>query len=431
MKYKQHKQRKQHKQLGTSFCGLAVLASAGLFTNQSASAQPSTTSVTTKTSTPSLKYAALGRHAVGYRVLTTTGAQQQPLTVRAWYPARRTVEKKRPMITYTGPIKFDEKILPGKEITSLGSALTNAKPERIAKPYPLVVFSHGFAMSPILYSTLVEHYASQGYIVLAPEHREAFDESLDGFWKALVDRPVDITRTIDYAQQLTKPGAALAGMIDMNSIAVVGHSYGGYTALAAGGARFDFAAYKTRCAAVKADDPLDFFCAPVLPKEADMATRAGLPSVPSGLWPSLGDSRVKAVISMAGDAYPFDQRGLAELKVPVMALGGTIDESTPYTWGSKLTYDHVGSKNKTLVTFTDAGHMLFLDPCDSLPWTKAFAYRDGFCKDSIWGTRRPLDIVKHYTTAFLRETLNADTTARASLTGKQPKINTVEYETSR
>jgi predicted dienelactone hydrolase len=273
---------KQRHQLGTSLCGLAVLASAGLFTNQSASAQPSTTTVTAKTSTPSLKYAALGRHAVGFREFTTTGAQQQPLTVRAWYPARRTADKKRPMITYRGPIKFDEKILPGKEITSLGSALSNAKPERTAKPYPLVVFSHGFAMSPILYSTLVEHYASRGYIVLAPEHREAFDESLDGFWKALVDRPVDITRTIDYAQQLTKPGAALAGMIDMNSIAVVGHSYGGYTALAAGGARFDFAAYKTRCAAVKADDPLNFFCAPVLPKEADMAARAGLPSVPSG-----------------------------------------------------------------------------------------------------------------------------------------------------
>jgi predicted dienelactone hydrolase len=422
---------KQRHQLGTRLCGLAVLASAGLFTNQSASAQPSATSVTAKTSTPSLKYAAQGRHAVGFREFTTTGAQQQPLTLRAWYPARRTADKKRPTITYTGPIKFDEKILPGKEITSLGSALSNAKPERTAKSYPLVVFSHGFAMSPILYSALVEHYASQGYIVLSPEHREAFDESLDGFWKALVDRPVDISRTIDYAQQLTKPGEALAGMIDMNSIAVVGHSYGGYTALAAGGARFDFAAYKTRCAAVKADDPLDFFCAPVLPKEADMATRAGLPSVPSGLWPSLGDARVKAVISMAGDAYPFDQRGLAELKVPVMALGGTIDESTPYTWGSKLTYDHVGSKNKTLVTFTDAGHMLFLDSCDSLPWTKAFAYRDGFCKDSIWGTRRPLDIVKHYTTAFLRETLNDDTTARASLTRKQPKINTVEYETSR
>jgi predicted dienelactone hydrolase len=420
----------QSYRLGVTLCGLAVLASVGSLTAGSASAQSSTTSTTAKISTPSLKYAAQGTHAVGYRVFTTTGAQNQPLTVRAWYPAHRPADKKRPTIMYTGPIKFDEKILPGKEITSTGRAQSNARPEQAPTPYPLVVFAHGYAMSPILYSTLVEHYASRGYIVVAPEHNEDFDESLGGFWKALVDRPVDISRTIDYAQQLTKPGAVFAGMIDMNKIAVVGHSYGGYTALAAAGARFDFSAYKTRCAGLKADDPLDFFCGPVIPKEADMAARAGLPSVPSGLWPSLGDARVKAVISMAGDAYPFDQRGLAELKVPVMAMGGTVDESTPYTWGAKLTYDHAGSKNKTLITFPRAGHMLFLDPCDTLPWTKNFVYREGFCTDAVFGTSRPLDIVKHYSTAFLRETLDADPKARATLTGKQPQIDTIEYTTS-
>ncbi len=38
-------------------------------------------------------------------------------------------------------------------------------------------------------------------------------------------------------------------------------------------------------------------------------------------WPRAHSSldRVKAVISMAGDAYPFDQRGVAALKVPIMA----------------------------------------------------------------------------------------------------------------
>jgi predicted dienelactone hydrolase len=421
----------QQRQLAATFCGLAVLASAGLFTPRSASAQPSTTSATAKISTPSLKYAARGKHAVGYRVFTTTGAQRQPLTLRAWYPAHRPADKRPAKITYTAPNKFDETITPGKEITSVGRALANARPERAGGPYPLVVFSHGYAISPIVFSTLVEHYASQGYIVLGPEHNETFDQSLTGFWKALVDRPVDITRTIDYAQQLTKPGAALAGLIDLDNIAVVGHSYGGYTALAAAGGRFDFAAYKTRCAALTADDPLNFFCGPVLPKEADMATRAGLSSVPSGLWPSLGDPRVKAVISMAGDAYPFDRRGLAEINVPIMVMGGTVDEGTPYTWGAKLTYDHVASKNKTLITFTGAGHMLYVDPCENLPWAQKSVYRDGFCTDAVFGTRRPLDIVKHYTAAFLRETLKADSSARASLTRKQPLISTVEYTTSR
>jgi predicted dienelactone hydrolase len=137
------------------------------------------------------------------------------------------------------------------------------------------------------------------------------------------------------------------------------------------------------------------------------------------------------VISLAGDAYQFDQRGLAEIKIPIMVMGGTIDEGTPYTWGAKLTYDHVASKNKSLITFTGAGHNLFVDPCDNLPWTQSFSYREPFCADAVWGTRRPLDIVMHYTTAFLRETLNADAKARASLTRKQPQIDRVEYVTSR
>jgi len=135
------------------------------------------------------------------------------------------------------------------------------------------------------------------------------------------------------------------------------------------------------------------------------------------------------MISMAGDAYPFDQRGLAELEVPIMAMGGTIDEGTPYTWGAKLTYDHAASKNKTLITFPGAGHMLFVDPCENLPWVQNSAYRDGFCTDAVWGTR-PLDIVTHYTTAFLRDTLNADPKARATLAGQQPHLDNVEYNTT-
>lgn len=415
--------------LVASICGLAVLVGGGLLTSGCTSAQPSTTSATTKTLTPALTYAAPGPHAVGYRVFTTTGAHHHALTLRAWYPTPRPADEQAATITYTAPNKFDQQITPGKDITAVGGALVNAQPEQTAQPYPLVVFSHGYALSPIVYSTLVEHYASQGYIVLAPEHNETFDQSLTGFWKALIDRPDDIRRTIDFAELLNKPGAPLAGLIDMEDVAAVGHSYGGYTALAAAGARFDFAAYRSRCTALSEDDPLNFFCDPVVPKEADMASRAGLPSVPSGLWPSLGDARVKAVISMAGDAYPFGRRGLAELKVPVMALGGTVDDGTPYTWGAKLTYDDAASEDKTLITFPGAGHMIFLDPCKGLPWVQHSTYRDAFCTDAVWGTR-PLDVVVHYTTAFLRDTLNGDARARVALAGQQPRLDNVEHDTT-
>ena len=414
--------------LVVTVCGLAVLVAGGLLATASTSAQPFTTPAATQASKPPLTYAARGTHAVGYRVFTTIGAQRQRLTLRAWYPARRRDDTRSAAITYTSPNKFDEQITPGRHITAVGRAIRNARPERTAEPYPLVVFSHGYALSPIVYSTLVEHYASRGYVVLAPEHNETFDGSITGFWKELIDRPVDIRRTIDRAERLTRPGAPMAGLIDLDSIAVVGHSYGGYTALAAGGARFDFAAYKSRCAALSADDPRTFFCAPV-PRESDMATRAGLPSTPSDLWPSLGDPRVTAVISMAGDAYLFDRRGLAELEVPVMALGGTVDEGTPYRWGTKPTYDHAGSKDRTLVTFPGAGHFIFADPCTSLPWVEYSVYREAICADAVWD-ERPLDVVAHYTTAFLRDTLDADARARADLAGQQPHLDHVTYRTT-
>ena len=409
---------------------LAVSATNTLAVSRASARKPVATPATTAASTP-LMYSTLGKHAVGYRQFTTRGAQHRSLKLRVWYPAVTPAGGATPTIRYVQANKFDAQDLPVKRITAVGTAAENALADIRNGPYPLVVFSHGYALSPIVYSTLVEHYVSHGFVVLAPEHNETFDRSLGGFWKALIDRPADIKFTVDYAEKLTKPGSSLAGLIDVSRTAVVGHSYGGYTALAAAGARYDLDAYNKRCAQLGPDDPLNFFCAPVVPRETQMAKRVGRRTLPTGLWPSLGDSRVKAVISMAGDAYLFDQRGLAHLTVPVMAMGGTIDEGTPYTWGARLTYDHAASVNKSLVTFTGAGHMVFADPCDNLPWTRKFSYGDAFCNDAVWGTKRPLGVVKHYSTAFLLDSLKDDRAARISLVSRTtPPLRDVAYETS-
>ena len=79
------------------------------------------------------------------------------------------------------------------------------------------------------------------------------------------------------------------------------------------------------------------------------------------------------------------------------------------------------------MTFPGAGHFLYVDPCENLPWAENSVYRDAICTDAVWVTR-PLDIVMHYTTAFLRDTLEADPEGRATLAGPQPLLDDVAYE---
>ena len=117
-------------------------------------------------------------------------------------------------------------------------ATATAKPDAAAAhgdgPFPLVVFGHGYAVTPKLYAPLLQAWARAGYVVAAPvfplENADAPggpDES------DLVNQPADmrfvISRLISLSQNRSGP---LAGLIDPAEIAVSGQSDGGDTALA-------------------------------------------------------------------------------------------------------------------------------------------------------------------------------------------------------
>ncbi len=116
----------------------------------------------------------------------------------------------------------------------------------------------------------------------------------------------------------------------MENVAVVGHSYGGYTLFAMAGAQFDMEAFAQRCGTLAEDDPNVFLCMPLVGNEQRLAEEIRLDSVPEGLWPPVGDPKVTAIVSIAGDSYIFDKEGLSKITVPMMAIGGTADTGTPY-----------------------------------------------------------------------------------------------------
>ncbi|MCX5757722.1 MAG: dienelactone hydrolase family protein, partial [Candidatus Hydrogenedentes bacterium] len=106
--------------------------------------------------------------------------------------------------------------------------------------FPLVLFSHGNGGLRFQNAFLCEHLASHGYIVAAPDHTgNAAVTYVDGQMvafneadreQAAKDRPVDIRFLIDTFQRLSSGAdSRFLARIDMNRVAVCGHSFGGYT----------------------------------------------------------------------------------------------------------------------------------------------------------------------------------------------------------
>jgi dienelactone hydrolase len=102
-----------------------------------------------------------------------------------------------------------------------------------AGPFPLIVFGHGFAVTPAPYAALMRAWVSAGYVVAAPIFPLANANAPGGPDESdLVHQPGDmsfvITRILAASAQ---SHGTLAGLIESSAIAVAGQSDGGSTAL--------------------------------------------------------------------------------------------------------------------------------------------------------------------------------------------------------
>jgi predicted dienelactone hydrolase len=205
-----------------------------------------------------------------------------------------------------------------------------------AAGYPLVVFSHGFGGCNTQSVFLMEALARAGYLVLAPNHKDARCGTARkrGGWypgKLLASRPQEPFRDPDkwtdatYKDRAEDVEAVLNPVLESNRlqgvpvdprrIGISGHSLGGYTAL-------------------------------------------GL----SGGWPSWKDDRIKAVLALSPHCSPFVQKGdLRHLNIPVMYQGGTRDlGETKVVKQANGAYDQ-SSAPKFYVELDGAGHFAWTD----------------------------------------------------------------------
>ncbi len=110
----------------------------------------------------------------------------------------------------------------------------NAPSARAAGPFPLVVFGHGFAMTPGHYARLLRAWARAGYVVAAPLFPLENADAPGGPNESdLPSQPADMSLVI--SRMLAADHASsgpLSGLIAPREIAVAGQSDGGDSALA-------------------------------------------------------------------------------------------------------------------------------------------------------------------------------------------------------
>ncbi|WP_181314342.1 alpha/beta hydrolase [Phormidesmis priestleyi] len=227
-------------------------------------------------------------------------------------------------------------------------------PEGTSQPAPIVAISHGMGSTPTGFSYLGEHLASYGFVVAIPEHvgsGKAIKKALlAGLINTNVDpadfveRPLDIKQTLDELEQLTQSDPTLKGRFNLQNVGVIGHSFGGYTALALAGARLNMARVVQDCAINKPRINLSIYL---------QCLSSQLPATES----NLSDPRIKAVISINPlTSIVFGPEEMSRIQVPTMLVSASHDFLTgavseqihPFLW--------LKTQKKYLVSMVPAGH---------------------------------------------------------------------------
>lgn len=230
----------------------------------------------------------------------TPGEGPRTLRVAVWWPSAEPAAD-WPVPRYLGT-------MPAEGVAE-GAPMAEGGPRR------LLLMSHGHQGYAESTGFLAERFASHGWVVVSPEHTgntlvDGGDRATSIYWQ----RPLDLRATLDWVEA---GGPLVPGVeggpsgADLEAgVVLAGHSFGGYTAHAAAGARFD----PQVPADCLAGTDTSAFCSTMDPLQAERFAEG------------FADARIIAVISMAsGDLRLFGAAGMDELRLPVLHMTGGLD----------------------------------------------------------------------------------------------------------
>ena len=318
--------------------------------------------------TPADAYIAAGPLPVGVATIELDRGPE----VEIWYPATAPAEGDSPTDTYDVR-DFTPEAIRGL-LTGDAPATFTIDAERDASPasgrYPVVLFSHGASGMRVQSSFLTAHLASWGMVVIAPDH---WSRDLP---RALVGQTVgtreDTPNDLFDALDAVSASESLGAMLDLENIAIVGHSAGGGTALLAA-----------------TDDRID-----------------GYVSMASGILSSATDTAMPAK--------------------PSFFIAGTLDAITPVAEVTRPAFESAPSPS-LLWVLDETGHNGFDDFCtfgngtgiigvadasglgpilDQNPSLRRLG-EDG-CVPPAVDVRKAFPIIRHSVTAWLRNLFGVD-----------------------
>jgi predicted dienelactone hydrolase len=226
--------------------------------------------------------------------------------------------------------------------------------ETSSSPFPVIVISHGIASDRTAFVYLAEHLASYGFAVAVLEHPGSNAERVQQYFvglaaapdaKEFINRPLDIKFLLNELQRLEKSDSSLQGKLNFQQVGVIGHSFGGYTALALAGAKINFDQLRKDC------DPSNtssFNLSLILQCQA-----IELPPTDY----QLSDDRIKVAIAINPiDSSIMGESEIRKIKVPVMLVAGSQDIFAPPVSEQIRPFTWLADPNKYLAVVENATH---------------------------------------------------------------------------